>query len=57
MINLLLILILALILGLALRYILRARKRGAKCIGCPYGDSCPARGRSGCSQDRDASSE
>lgn len=24
------------IIGLALWYIIRAKKRGAKCIGCPY---------------------
>lgn len=28
------------VVGLALFYIIRAKKKGAKCIGCPYADSC-----------------
>ena len=31
--------ILAVILGLAIRYIYKAKKSGAKCIGCPEGCS------------------
>ncbi len=30
----------ALIIGGAVFYIIRAKKRGQKCIGCPYGKSC-----------------
>lgn len=29
-----------LILALAVFYILRQKKKGKKCIGCPYGASC-----------------
>ena len=29
-----------LIIGGALFYIIRSKKKGKKCIGCPYGDSC-----------------
>ncbi len=32
--------VLALIITLAVRYIIREKKRGAKCIGCPYAGSC-----------------
>ncbi len=28
------------IVGGALAYIIREKKRGAKCIGCPYSNSC-----------------
>ena len=38
--NLLILLILGLILGLAAGYVWRAKKRGAKCIGCPDGSAC-----------------
>lgn len=31
------------IIGGALLYIIRAKKRGAKCIGCPDGGSCKVR--------------
>lgn len=45
MTNIILILILAAIIGFAAFYIIREKKRGRKCIGCPYackgGTSCP----------------
>lgn len=34
------ILIVAVIFTLALRYIIKAKKSGAKCIGCPSGGCC-----------------
>lgn len=40
MTNLIVIGILALILGLAGFYVLRAKKKGTKCIGCPEGGKC-----------------
>ena len=50
--NLLLILILLLILGLAAFYIIREKKRGAKCIGCPHSRTCQAHGGScGCKEE------
>lgn len=45
--NVILILVLALILGGAVAYIIRAKRRGVKCIGCPMGASCAKKG--GCS--------
>lgn len=38
--NLIIVAILAVIIGFAARYVIKARKRGAKCIGCPAGSSC-----------------
>ncbi len=34
------ILAVALILFLAIRYIVKEKKKGNKCIGCPYAESC-----------------
>lgn len=47
MTNAIVIVILAVVLGLAIRYIVKAKKSGAKCIGCPAG-GC------GCSQNTSA---
>ncbi len=38
--NIILILILAIIIGLAVLYIYKEKKKGAKCIGCPYAKEC-----------------
>jgi len=48
MINLILILVLLLIVGGAAAYLIRAKKRGVRCIGCPDGASCAAQ-QGGCS--------
>lgn len=34
--------VLAVIIGSAVAYMVRAKKRGVKCIGCPAGGSCSA---------------
>jgi hypothetical protein len=39
--------ILVLAVGIAIFYIVKAKKSGKKCIGCPYADSCGKSG--GCS--------
>lgn len=39
-IDILLIIIIALIVAGVLLYIRREKKKGSKCIGCPYGKSC-----------------
>ena len=44
--DLILILVLALILGGVSFYLIRAKKRGQKCVGCP--DSCGCAGKTGC---------
>lgn len=45
--NFVIIAVVALIIGLAAFYVVRAKKKGAKCIGCPYA-KCPSKGK-GCS--------
>ena len=41
--------ILLLVLGGAIAYVIRTKKSGAKCIGCPYAKQCG--GKCGCSLD------
>ena len=40
MANLIIIAVVAVILAVAVGYIYKAKKSGAKCIGCPSGGSC-----------------
>ena len=42
--------ILLIVVGGAVFYIIRAKKKGAKCIGCPAGGNCPDKnsGKSAC---------
>ena len=46
----------AVIVFLAVRYIYKEKKKGTKCIGCPYADSCPSKvcggGSGGCSNQK-----
>ncbi len=37
------------IVGLAALYIVKARKKGTKCIGCPDSATCPHAKNGGCS--------
>jgi len=39
--------VLVLILGGAIAYIMKEKKRGVKCVGCPYADSCAAKAKKG----------
>lgn len=39
--NFIVIVVLALIVGAATAYLVKARKSGIKCIGCPSGANCP----------------
>ncbi len=34
------VIVLVLIISLAVAYIVREKRRGVKCIGCPFADSC-----------------
>ena len=45
--NVIVIVVLAVVIGLAVRYVYKEKKKGKKCIGCPYGDSCSAK-ENGC---------
>ena len=38
--DLILGLVLLVLIGAAVRYIIKAKKKGIKCIGCPVGASC-----------------
>ncbi len=40
MTDIIVIAVVFLIVALALFYIWRSKKKGKKCIGCPYADSC-----------------
>ena len=42
------IIVLAAILGGAVAYIVKAKKSGVKCIGCPHGASCGKANKEGC---------
>ncbi|MBE5868189.1 MAG: FeoB-associated Cys-rich membrane protein [Lachnospiraceae bacterium] len=56
--DIILIGILAFILGAAIIYIIRAKRRGVKCIGCPAGAECSGKcsGKcAGCSSYEDQS--
>lgn len=53
--NLIIIGMIAAAVGAAVRYIRKAKKRGARCIGCPGGCSC--NGNCGGNSSHDNSSE
>lgn len=38
--NFIIIAVIAVIVGVAIAYIVKAKKSGAKCIGCPAGGQC-----------------
>lgn len=41
--DILIAIIVFLILGAAISYIIKEKKRGTKCIGCPAAGNCPSR--------------
>ena len=41
------VIVIAVILFLAVRYIIKEKKKGNACIGCPYADSCPKHRQTG----------
>lgn len=45
MVNLILVAVLVILVGAAVIYIVREKKRGVKCIGCPYAQQCASRGK------------
>lgn len=47
--DLIAVVIIAIVLGLAIWYIVRAKKNGAKCIGCPSGGNCCSSDDESCS--------
>lgn len=49
MVNVVIILVIVAIVGAAVAYIVKEKKRGVKCVGCPYAQQCASRGK--CSGD------
>ncbi len=47
MINYIIVGILALLLGAVISYLVREKKKGVKCIGCPYAKQCASKSCSG----------
>ena len=45
MIDLIIIAVVLIILGAAITYIVKEKKRGVKCIGCPNGSVCANKGK------------
>lgn len=42
MADLIVVLIIVLITGVAIRYIIKEKKKGNRCIGCPSAATCPS---------------
>ena len=40
--------LLLLVIGGAVLYLVRAKKAGVKCVGCPHGAECAAKKNGGC---------
>lgn len=38
--NVIVVVILAVIIGAAVGYLVRAKRKGASCVGCPYAKQC-----------------
>ena len=38
--NFIVIAVVLIILGCAIGYIVKAKKKGVKCVGCPYAETC-----------------
>lgn len=41
--NFIIIAILVIIIGVAVAYLVKAKKRGVKCVGCPYAEQCASK--------------
>ena len=51
--NIIIFTVLAVIIGSAIVYIIKAKRKGVKCIGCPSGGCCSKSGGChGCSHDK-----
>ncbi len=51
MTNIIIVLVVVVILGLAISYIIREKKSGSKCVGCPHGKSCNTKKDNSCGCD------
>ncbi len=50
MANVIITLIIILAVGASIAYIIKAKRNGKKCIGCPYSDSCTSSSK-GCKKE------
>ena len=48
MINVIAVAALLAVVGCAAGYVIRAKKRGQHCIGCPHAKTCPSSQKGGC---------
>ncbi|MBE6686923.1 MAG: FeoB-associated Cys-rich membrane protein [Ruminococcaceae bacterium] len=48
--NIIIIAVVSLILGSVLFYIIRQKKKGAKCIGCPHCKCCSEKQKNNCTK-------
>ena len=57
--NFIIVAVLAVVVAFAARYVIKAKKSGRKCIGCPDGCACPSKSGDGgsCSCGCDGSKE
>lgn len=55
--DILAIVAIVLIVGGAVLYIVRAKQRGEKCVGCPYAKQCGGNCQGGCSNSQGNDSE
>ena len=46
--NIIALAVIAVVIGLALLYIVHSKKKGMKCIGCPYSGKCGKKCDGGC---------
>ncbi|MBQ4537342.1 MAG: FeoB-associated Cys-rich membrane protein [Lachnospiraceae bacterium] len=49
MVDYIIVAVVAAIIGIAVAYIVKEKKRGAKCIGCPVEGTCPHKANGNCS--------
>lgn len=49
--NIIAIIVILLIIGLAVFYIIRAKKQGQKCIGCPLSKTCSSNKKCNCNKE------
>lgn len=50
--DIIVIAIIVVIVGLAAFYVIKQKKKGKKCIGCPYGSSCGSKNNCNCNSNK-----
>ncbi len=44
--------VIVIIVGGAIAYIVREKKKGKRCVGCPYAKECSAKREGGCTEEK-----